>query len=671
MTRRFPTVFFLLAAMLTVPALASEAPKAGPSPKPTPKASSSPPPAYSRLKWREVGPAISGGRVSAVVGTVGDPNLYYIGSAGGGVWKTQDGGATWEAVFEKEAVAAIGDVAIDPKDSKTVWVGTGEANPRNDVSYGDGVYRSIDAGATWKNMGLKKTRQISRVLIDPQNPKVVLVGALGDLFADSTDRGVYRSEDDGKTWKQTLYVGPSSGVSDMVMNQKDPNVLYAGIWQFRREPWTFHSGGKDDGLYKSTDGGKSWTKLTGHGLPSGDVGRIGLALAPSDPNVVYATIESKAGILWRSDDAGANWKLVSSDTLVDQRPFYFSHLMVDPSDKNHVYAVSEMLAESKDGGKKFKEIATDVHVDYHAMWIAPNNSKRMMTGEDGGYALTVDGGKHWSFSRNIPIGEVYHVGLSQNENPYTLCGGFQDNSGWCIPSNSLDPSGILARHAISVTGGDGEWAVPDPVDPRYIWSDSENGALTLYDKKTDDGWFAAPYLQDANESYDLAKSKYRFNWDSPIAFAPWNGHIAWYGGNVVFQSTDRGIHWKTISPDLTRNTKAHQQPSGGPITHDVSGAEYSDTILDIEGSKLARGEIWVGTDDGLVQMTRDSGAHWSNVTPPGVPGYGRVETIAPSPLQDGTAYVSIDRHRSGDYKPYVFVTHNFGKSWTSIASNLP
>ncbi|MEO6912603.1 MAG: hypothetical protein ABI182_01105, partial [Candidatus Baltobacteraceae bacterium] len=386
---------------------------------------------------------------------------------------------------------------------------------------------------------------------------------------------------------------------------------------------------------------------------------------------VYATIEAKAGILWRSDDAGANWKLVSSDTLVNQRPFYFSHILVDPSNKSHVYAISEALAESKDGGKKFTAIASSVHVDYHAMWIAPNNPKRMMVGEDGGYALSVDGGKSWSFSRNIPIGEVYHVGLSQNENPYTLCGGFQDNNAWCIPSNSLDPSGILSRHAIAVSGGDGEWAIPDPADPNYIWSDSENGALGIYNKKTGDGWYVQPYLQDSQESYDLAKSKYRFNWDSPIAFAPWDPHVAWYGADVVFQSTDRGIHWKAISPDLTLNDKAHQQPSGGPITHDVSGAEYSDTILDIEGSTLATGEIWVGTDDGLIQVTRDGGAHWSNVTPKDVPAYGRVETIAPSPLEDGTAYAVIDRHRSGDYKPYVFVTHDFGKSWVSIVGNLP
>ncbi|MEO6912602.1 MAG: hypothetical protein ABI182_01100, partial [Candidatus Baltobacteraceae bacterium] len=382
---------------------------------------------FSHLKWREVGPALSGGRVAAVAGTAANPKLYYLGSAGGGVWKTSNGGATWEAVFAKQPVSAIGAVTIDPKNQNTVWVGTGEANPRNDVSYGDGVYKTTDGGKSWTNMGLRATRHISRIAIDPRNPKVVIVGALGRLYADSPDRGIYRTADGGKTWTKTLYVGPQSGVSDLAMDPNNPNTLYAGIWQFRREPWTFHSGGPQDGLYKSIDNGRSWKKLTGHGLPAGMTGRIGLAIAPSDSKRVYAIIEAKGGILWRSDDGGANWKMVSTDTLVDQRPFYFTHINVDPKNPNHVYAVSEMLAESKDGGKKFKEIADSVHVDYHAMWIAPNDPDRMITGEDGGYALTLDGGKNWAFSRNLPIGESYHVGVSQNENPYTVCASLQDN----------------------------------------------------------------------------------------------------------------------------------------------------------------------------------------------------------------------------------------------------
>ncbi len=622
------------------------------------------------MQWREIGPALPGGRVAAVAGSATDPYLYYIGSAGGGVWKTHDGGETWQAVFEKEKVAAIGAVTIDPNNNDVVWVGTGESNPRNDVSYGDGVYKSTDGGKTFKNVGLQGSRYISRILVDPKDSNHVIVGVLGDVFAPSQERGVYVTNDGGKTWTKTLFVSEQSGASDLALDVNNPSVVYAGIWHFKRVPWTFESGGPDDGLYKSTDGGKTWTKLTGHGLPTGITGRIGLAVAPSDGKRVYALIESTQGILWRSDDGGLNWTMTSNDTLVDQRPFYFTHVAVDPKDENKVYAVSEMLSVSTDGGKKFHEIARQVHVDYHAIWIAPNDPKRLMVGEDGGFARTVDGGDHWFFSKNIPIGEVYHIGYS-NENPYWVCGGWQDNNGWCGPSNSLDPSGLLNKYWINVVGGDGEWALPDPIDPNWEWADSENGVVTVYNKITKDTIFAMPYIERSLGNYNLSLAKFRFNWDSPIAFAPWDGHIAWVGANVVFQTTDRGIHWKVISPDLTLNIKAHQQPSGGPLVHDVSGAEFSDTILYIEGSTLRKGEIWVGTDDGLVQLSRDGGAHWKNVTPPGVPPYGRVETVAPSTTNDGTAYVNIDRHRSGDYKPYVFVTHDFGNHWTSIVNNLP
>jgi photosystem II stability/assembly factor-like uncharacterized protein len=622
------------------------------------------------MEWREIGPATAGGRVAAVAGTAGDPKLYYVGAAGGGVWKSSNGGQTWDAVFAKEKVASIGAIAIDPTDSHTVWVGTGETNPRNDVTYGDGIYKSTDGGDTWTNVGLKSSKYISRILVDPRNHDHVVVGVLGDVFNDSPDRGIYVTQDGGKTWKQTLFAGPQSGASDVAMSAQDPSVLYAGIWQFQRRPWTFTSGGDADGLYKSTDGGATWQKLAGHGLPAGITGRIGLAIAPSDGRRVYALIESKDGILWRTDDGGDSWTMVSKDTLVDQRPFYFSHIAVDPKNPDRVYGVSEALSVSKDGGKTFHEIAQGVHVDYHAIWIAPNDPSRIIVGEDGGYALTVDSGANWFFSANLPIAQIYRIGLG-NDNPYTICAGLQDNSAWCGPTNSLDPSGIQNKNWISVVGGDGEWAVPEPDDANWIWSDSENGALTIYNRVTQDQWFAQPYLQTSTESFDTRTSKYRFNWESPIAFAPWNAHVAWFGGNVVFQTIDRGRHWTTISPDLTRNVKEHQAPSGGPITHDVSGAEYSDTILDIEGSTIAKGEIWVGTDDGVVQLTRDGGKHWANVTPPGAPQFGRFATVAPSTLSDGTAYAINDGHATGDNAPYAFVTHDFGAHWTAIVKGLP
>jgi photosystem II stability/assembly factor-like uncharacterized protein len=644
--------------------------------------------AYASLSWRSIGPAVSGGRVAAVAGTPQDDQLYYLGSAGGGVWKSSNGGATWEPVFDKESVAAIGAVAIDPTDERVVWAGTGEANPRNDVSYGDGLYKSIDGAKTWSRVGLAGVWSISRIAIDPRNPRHVVVGAFGDPFKDSPDRGVYVTFDGGRTWSKSLYLTPSSGASDVAIDPKDPNVVYAGMWHFRRVPWTFTSGGPDGGLFKSTDGGRTWKKLTGNGLPAGYTGRIGLAIASSRPNRVFALIEAKGGILWRSDDAGAHWTMVSDNTLVDQRPFYFTHIAVDPRNPNHVYAVSEMLSESKDGGRKFSEIAKGVHVDYHAIWIDPTNSKRIIVGEDGGYALTSDL-THWSFSRNLTIGQIYHVGLS-NENPYRVCAAFQDNGGFCGPANSLDNEGILDRHWIDVVGGDGVWTVPDPADPRYVWADLEDGALTIFDRTTEVSRFIRPY--DAFPGsflgpFDLSTASYRFNWDSPIAFAPWTlalrqaqgenercaagQSVAWFGGNAVFQSCDHGETWSAISPDLTRNIKSHQKPSGGPLAKDVSGAEYSDTILYIEGSAIDRGEIWVGTDDGYVQMTRDGGAHWRNVTPPGTPEYARVETAAPSPLVAGTAYAVADNHRMGDYAPYVYVTHDYGASWTKIVNGLP
>jgi photosystem II stability/assembly factor-like uncharacterized protein len=635
-----------------------------------PAAGAAPLPA-DNLQWRSMGPAVAGGRVTSVAGSAHDPNLYYLGAAGGGVWKSTDGGAAWNPVFDRESVGAIGAVAIDPSNDDTVWVGTGESNPRNDVSYGNGVYKSTDGAKTWVNVGLRGSQYISRILIDPSNPQHVIVGALGNVFADSPDRGAFVTFDGGKTWTKTLYVGPESGVSDLAMNPKVPNVIYAGVWEFQRRPWTFQSGGENDGLYRSSDGGRTWTRLTGHGLPSGITGRIGLAVAPSDPNVVYALIESQHGILWRSGDGGESWQLVSSNTLVDQRPFYFSHVEVDPKNPDHVFTASTELTESTDGGKDFKAIARGVHSDFHAIWIAPDDPHRVIVGDDGGYAITRDGGTTWEFAANIPIGQFYRVGLG-NDNPYTVCGGLQDNNAYCGPSNSLDMAGNGNWGWTAVVqDDDGQWAIPDPNNANIIWADGQDGALFRYRRDSREWTFTEPYFTSVQQDYDISTSPYRFNWESPIGFAPWDPRVVWFGGNVVFQSTDQGKSWHPISPDLTRNDKAHQQPAGGPITHDVTGAEYTDTILDIEGSPISRGEIWVGTDDGYVQMTRDGGAHWQNVTPPGAIVNGRFGTVAPSPLVRGTAYAVENAHLMGDDAPHVWVTHDYGAHWRSIASGLP
>ena len=644
-------------------------PTTSPSPAASPSPTAAPIAPFNKLGWRSVGPGIAGGRVAAVVGSARDPKLYYLGAAGGGVWKSTTGGMTWAPVFDKEKIASIGAVALDPRNDKIVWVGTGETNPRNDVIDGGGIFRSGDGGKTWTAMGLSETLQISKIAIDPRDGNRIVVATMGDFYKNSAARGIYRTIDGGKTWSKTLYLGPQSGASDLSVDPGDFNVMYAGMWQFRRQPWTFTSGGPQDGLFKSTDGGASWTQLRGHGMPEGITGRIGLAVAPSDPKRVYALIESPQGILWRSDDAGATWTLVSKDSLVNQRPFYFSHVAVDPKNADHLYGISEMLSESKNGGKTFAAIADGVHVDYHSLWIDPNDSKRMIAGEDGGYALSLDDEK-WSFFENVPIGEVYHVGYDDGT-PYRLCGALQDNNGFCGPSDSLDPAGIPNRAWDRVVGGDGVWTVPDPTDANVVYADSQDGYLSRFDRRAHSRTGISPWLSLAAESFDLSKAKYRFNWNSPIAFAPWDQHCIWFGGNVVFQSDDRGTTWHAISPDLTHDNKAHQQPSGGPLAYDVSGAEYTDTILDIEGSPLRRGEIWVGTDDGLVQMTPDGGAHWRDVTPPNLRPDGRFEIVAPSSLVAGTAFAVYDRHILGDRTPYAFVTHDDGAHWTSIAAGLP
>jgi photosystem II stability/assembly factor-like uncharacterized protein len=636
----------------------------------TTAASSRAPSPYAAMAWRSIGPATAGGRVPAVAGTAQNASLYYLGTAGGGVWKSADGGATWRNVFAHEPVASIGALAIDPRNQQIVWAGTGESNPRNDVIRGDGIYKTTDGGKSWRNMGLRRTGHIAAIAIDPRDPNHIVVAALGDVFRNSVHRGVYVTFNGGSSWEKTLYLAPDSGASDLAMDPRDPNVIYAGMWEFRRKPWTFSSGGPQGGLFKSTDGGRTWMRLQGNGFPTGLTGRIGLAVAPSNPNRIYALIQSRQGILWRSDDAGAHWTRLFSGTLIDQRPFYFTHLAVDPSNQNRVYTLSMDLALSTDGGKTFKRFGRGVHADAHAIWIDPDDGQRFIIGDDGGYALTLDQGKHFSFMRNLPIEQVYHVGLSTGT-PYTVCAALQDNEAFCGPSNSRSTDGITGRDWYVTVGGDGMWSVPDPANRRYVFADSEDGDIVRYDRRDEDMRFVGPYNASSAARFDLRFAQYRFNWDSPIAFAPWNPHVMWYGADVVFQSTDRGERWTPISPDLTLNIKAHQAPSGGPITKDVFGTEYSDTILDIEGSPVATGEIWVGTDDGLVQLTRDGGTHWNNVTPPGLPPYGRVETVAPSPFSAATAYAIVDRHRSGDDRPYIFVTHDYGATWTSIVNGLP
>ncbi len=622
------------------------------------------------LRWRSIGPGQSGGRVTAVAGTNADALLYFFGAADGGVFRTVNGGVTWSDRWASQPVAAIGAVAIAPSDKRVVWVGTGESKPRNDASYGDGVWLSVDGGDSWQHRGLENSYAISRILIDPKTPTIALAGALGDPFADSQDRGVYRTADGGRSWRKTLYVGPRSGAADLAWDARG-RTAFAAIWQLRRVPWSFESGGPDDGIYRSRDGGVTWTKLSGHGLPPGVMGRIGLAVAPSDPRRVYALIQSKSGVLWRSDDAGDTWHLVSTDTELNQRPFYMSRLEVDPRDARHVFFLSENLLESRDGGATFRNVDSALHQDHHGMWIAADG-RRMIEADDGGAPISLDGGSIWAFGYNVSIGQVYRLGLDASE-PYRICGGFQDNDSFCGPSDSRDPLGILSGDWRDVgNDGDGVWAIPDPLDASLVWNVGVNavtGQLGLYDYRSRENHDISPDATDTN-GRALAGLPYRFNWEAPVAISPLDPTVAYFGGNVVFRTADHGKRWTVISPDLTRDEPAHQQVAGGPVNTDVSGAEFYDTLLSIAPSPIDATVIWTGSDDGLVHITKDGGATWRDVTPP-VPPYGRVENVEPSPHDAATAFVAVDRHNSGDRAPYAFVTHDSGGSWRSISAGLP
>ncbi len=623
------------------------------------------------VAFREIGPAISGGRVTAVAGVAGDPNVYYVGAADGGVFRTDDGGMTWKTYFQHQHVASIGAMAVDPRNPDVVWVGTGEANVRNDVSFGNGVYKSTDGGRTWQHLGLDQTFQIAAIAVDPLDSNTVFVAAMGSPWQDNTDRGVFRTTDGGKTWQKVLYLGPGIGISDMAMNPKDPQILFAAAYKFRRTPWSYSEGGPEDAIYRSVDGGNTWQRLSGHGLPTAPVTRIGLAIAPSEPSRVYAVIGSTAGVLWRSDDSGDHWTLVSKDQEVDARPFYFSHLRVDPENPDKVFALSNDFELSTDGGHTFHPIAHQIHVDHHAIWIDPAGSGRIIEGNDGGVAMSSDDGGHWRFVDNIAIGQFYHVAATDSPF-YMVCGGLQDNSGWCGPSRSKNPSGILSRSWFALNGGDGIFSVPAPDNPNIIYNSTQNSSMAEFNRASEQSRDMEPYPEDY-EGQGVANLKYRFNWDAAFAVSPENPAVLYIGGNVVFASDDHGHTWKPISPDLTRDDKSKQQSSGGPVVKDNSGAEVYDTILVVAPSPTDAKTIWVGTDDGQVQVTRDGGTRWNNVTGnlPNLPEWGRVEAIDLSAKHPGEAFIAVDRHFSGDFQPYLFRTTDYGASWHSISGDLP
>ena len=623
---------------------------------------------FQNVKIRNLGPTVGGGRVSAVAGVPGNPDVYYVGAGGGGVFKTTDGGLSWKAIFEKEATASIGAIALAPSNPSMVWVGTGEANIRNDALPGRGLYLSGDAGQSWKRVGLEHAGQISNILVSPHDADLVFVSVFGHEWGRNPDRGVFRTTDGGATWKKVLFVDDGTGAIDLVMEPDNPRVLYAAMWEAQRRPWELVSGGGGSGIYRSTDGGDTWKKLT-KGLPDGPFGRIAIAAAPSDPRHVYALIEAKKGMLWESTDRGEEWKMVSESHLLDVRPFYFSRIFVSPEDERRVYFLSFDLVESDDGGKTARPIDRGVHVDHHALWIDPANPARMVQGNDGGAYVSGDRGKSWRYWNNIPIEQFYMV-AADSSLPYRLCGGLQDNNGWCGTSNSLDRTGIRGSDWSVIVGGDGEYVVPAPSDPRIVYADSQNGDIARVDMQTHVSRAVRPYPLGV-EDKSPAELEYRFNWTSPIAVSPTDAESVYLGGNVVFHSKDGGAHWDVASPDLTRNDKTKQVVSGGPVDHDLSGAETYDTLLSITIADKDPRVIWTGSDDGLVHVTRDGGKNWADVTPKGAPPWARVYQVGVSPFDPAAAYAVFDAHELDDDRPYAWKTSDYGRTWTSIAGGLP
>lgn len=620
---------------------------------------------FSGMKWRSIGP-FRGGRVETVVGIPGNPKIYYFGSVSGGVWKSTDAGLSWRPIFDHEHVSSIGAIAADPRDQNVIYVGTGEPCLRGNISFGDGMYKSIDGGATWAHIGLEDTRHISKVLIDPNDPDTIFVAAIGHAYGPNEERGVFRSTDGGKTWQKVLYKDDKTGAVDLVFDPQNPHILYAALDQEIRTPYSFSSGGPGSGIYKSIDGGTTWTQLTGHGLPEGIYGRIGLAVG-ADSDRVYALIEAKKGGLYRSDDGGKTWEFINGDQRFLQRAWYYMHIFADPKATDTIYILNTGTYRSTDGGLHFTPVAAP-HGDDHAFWIDPKDPKRLMEGNDGGATISVDDGKTWSNQDNQPTAQFYHVSVD-NRFFYQVLGAQQDNSTISVASRT-NHGDIGDKDWYDVGGGESGYIVADPKDPDIIYAGGNWGIITRYDRHT--GQVQDVTVWPVNPSgYSAGELPHRFQWTAPIAISPFDSNTVYIGGERLFKTTDNGITWTAISPDLTRNDKIKQAPSGGPITIDETSVEYYDTIFTIAESPITRGLIWVGSDDGMVHLTRDGGKTWADVTPKGLPEWSRIGLIDASPSAPGTAYLAADRHRLDDFRPYVFKTTDYGKTWKQITDGLP
>jgi len=623
---------------------------------------------YRGLVWREVGP-FRGGRVTAVAGSSAQPLVYYMGGTGGGVWKTADGGLTWQPVSDKFLTAgSVGALAVAPSDPNVVYAGTGESPIRGNLSPGDGLYKSTDAGKTWKRIGLADAGQIAHVLVHPQNPDLAYVAVLGHAFGPNATRGVFRTKDGGRTWDKVLYRNDSTGAIDLALDPVNPRILYAGLWQAVRRPWELVSGGAGSGVFKSTDGGDSWTEITRNkGLPKGIIGKMGLAVSPLDHERVWALVEADSGGLFRSDDGGVSWTRTSEDHEIRQRAWYFTHVFADPGNSDGVYVLNTALLKSIDGGKTFTTLRGP-HGDHHALWIDPRDPARMINGNDGGATISTNGGATWTTEGNQPTAQFYHV-IATTHFPYMLCGAQQDNSTVCIAART-DGIGIGEKDWYDVGGGESGWIAARQDDPDIVFAGSYGGLITRYDHRTGQER-AINAWPDNPMGWGAANLKYRFQWTFPIVVAPLNPNDLFIAAQVLFRSSNEGQSWQAISPDLTRNDKSKQGPSGGPITKDNTSIEYYNTIFTVAPSSRDSSVIWAGTDDGLVQVTRDGGKSWQNVTPKELPEWGLVSTVEPSPQDAATAYVAATRYKLDDFRPYVYKTSDYGRSWKKIVTGIP
>ena len=625
---------------------------------------------FKNIKARSIGPANMSGRIGDIDAVNSNPRIIYIGTATGGVWKSVDEGIIWKPVFDKESSSSIGAVKIFQKNPNIVWIGTGEGNPRNSSGVGRGVFKTMDGGKTWLYLGLGKTERISRIILDTDNPDIAYIAAMGTTWGENSERGVFKTTDGGKSWKKILFVDNKTGAADLTIDPSNPNKLIAAMWDHRRWPWFFRSGGPGSGLYITTDAGNTWKKLTEKdGLPKGELGRIGVAFAPGKPNIVYAIIEAKKSAFFRSNDGGFKWKLVNNKPGVHGRPFYYSDLRVNPKNENIVYSLQSRLKISEDGGKSFKGLASwgQAHSDFQAMWIDPDG-EHMIVGTDGGVVLSSDRGKTWRYTRNLPVGQFYHVSFDM-QFPYNVYGGLQDNGSWIGPSSILTDWAIYNYHWKVVGGGDGFDTEPDLSEPGCGYAMWQGGNLFHFNTKTG---------RSKNIRPPEGKVKLRFNWNAGFALDPFNNETIYYGSQFLHKSYDRGNSWETISPDLTTNDPERQkQNKSGGLTLDVTAAENFTTIMTIAPSPVKKGVIWVGTDDGNVQLSKDGGKSWTLLSKNIVGKKGVSKKLSPttwiphieaSKFDPATAFVVFDDHRRSNWEPYVFKTEDYGKHWKSIVT---